>query len=69
MNDVFECCNDYTRKNHWCILQPKRHYGVLKTSLFIHKGHLASILKNNFDLMVPIEPISERLFFLATYII
>lgn len=69
MNEVFECRNDYAEKNRWCILQPKRHYGVIKTSPFSHKGHLASILKRNFDLMVPGEPISDKVCFLATYII
>lgn len=69
VNEVFECHNDYMRKDCWNILQPKRHFSVLKTSPFSHEGRLSSILKRNFDLMVPREPISERVCFLATYII
>ena len=69
MNEVFECSNDYARKNHRRILQSKRHYSVLKTFPFSHKGRLASIFRHDFDLMVPKKPISEGVHFLATYII
>ena len=47
----------------------KRHQGVVKTSPFSHEGCLTSILRHVFDLMVPREPINERVCFLATYII
>ena len=69
MNEVFECCNDYVKKYCWRILHPKRHYDVLKTSPFSDEGHLTFILRGDFDLMVPREPISERVCVLATYII
>ena len=69
MNEFFECSNDYTQKNLRHILESERHYTVLKTSPFSHEGHLASIFRCDFDLMVPREPISEGVRFLVTYII
>lgn len=69
MNEILECRNDYMRNYCRCILQSKRHHSILKAPPFSHKGHLASILRHDLDLMVPREPISEWICFLATNII
>ena len=69
MNKLLECRNNHARKDCRRILQSKRHYSVLETTPVNRKGFLAPILQRDFDLMVPGEPISERVYFLASYII
>lgn len=52
--DIFlECCNNYARKDGWCILQPKRPNDVLKVAPLSREGRLAPIYWHNFDLVVP----------------
>ena len=69
MNYILERCDDYTRKDHRRVLQPKRHHHILEASPFSHEGHLTSILQHDLHLMVLKEPISERIRFLAANII
>ena len=69
MNEVLKCHDDYARKYHRRVLQSKRHYSILKASPFGYEGHITSIVLHDLDLMVPREPISERIGLLASNII
>lgn len=69
MNKFIECRNECMRENRRRIFQSKMHEIVMKTTPLNREGCLSPILRCDFDLMVPIEPISEGICFLATYIV
>jgi len=63
VNKFLECHIDYGQKIVGILLSE------LKTPPLSHEHFLAPIFQHDFDLIVPKECISERICFLATYIV
>ena len=55
------------REYGWCILQPKWHDCILKTTPLSDKNSLMVILLHNPDLVVSQKAICERIHLLAAY--
>ena len=68
LNKIFKYRDNYVREYNWCILQPKRHDCILKTSPLSDKHSLITILLRNMDLVVSQEAIPERIHLLAAYV-
>ena len=67
LNKVFKHGDNYPIKYCVCILQPKRHDCILKTTPFNDKHGLMTILLCNSDLVVPRKAICKGIHILIAY--
>ena len=67
LNKIFECSDNNPGEYSRCILQPKRHHGVLEATPFSNKCHFMLILFCHPYLVITKKSICKRVHFMSAY--